>query len=341
MGLEGIYPEQMNNHVFAISPETGYMWQSDYRVGFVYTYLNNILLKDNVMAVKDNAWGPAHEIGHIHQKTINWPSCSESSNNLFSNYTLYKLGKYCSRGQSLDYLATCRFVNGDAWYNMGDATHQSESTEIHMRMHWQLWNYYHRCGHKKDFWPEMFKYLRQEENRIVESNPGEGQMKFAKAACKVANEDLTDFFEMWGFFEPVNNVDYSQYGNWKYNVTQAMIDETKAYMAQFPKNKAAFYYLEDRKAGDVGLDINPADVGYYTQFEGEGQKITKTITHTRSGQTINIQNGEEAVAFELWKNGKRVYFSTRFNFTVPSAIAVDDNVIVKAVQANGERFDVQ
>jgi hypothetical protein len=120
-----------------------------------------------------------------------------------------------------------------------------------------------------------------------------------------------------------------------------MIDETKAYMAQFPKNKAAFYYLEDRKAGDVGLDINPADVGYYTQFEGEGQKITKTITHTRSGQTINIQNGEEAVAFELWKNGKRVYFSTRFNFTVPSAIAVDDNVIVKAVQANGERFDVQ
>lgn len=341
MGLEGIYPEQMNNHVFAISPETGYMWQSDYRVGFVYTYLNNILLKENVMAVKDNAWGPAHEIGHIHQKTINWPSCSESSNNLFSNYTLYKLGKYCSRGQSLDYLATCRFVNGDAWYNMGDATHQSESTEIHMRMHWQLWNYYHRCGHKKDFWPEMFKYLRQEENRIVESNPGEGQMKFAKAACEVANEDLTDFFEMWGFFEPVNNVDYSQYGNWKYNVTQAMIDDTKDYMAKFPKNKAAFYYLEDRKAGDVGLDINPADVGYYTQFEGEGQKITKTITHTRSGQTINIQNGEEAVAFELWKNGKRVYFSTRFNFTVPSAIAVDDNVIVKAVQANGERFDVQ
>ena len=47
------------------------MWASDYRMGFVYTYLNNILLYDNVMAAKDNAWGPAHEIGHIHQRAIN------------------------------------------------------------------------------------------------------------------------------------------------------------------------------------------------------------------------------------------------------------------------------
>ena len=348
MGLEGIYPEQMNNHVFAISPETGYMWQADYRVGFVYTYLSNILLKDNVMAAKDNAWGPAHEIGHIHQKTINWPSCSESSNNLFANYTLYKLGKYCSRGWTLDNLANYRFVDGDVWYNMGDETHQNESTEIHMRMHWQLWNYYHRCGHKTDFWPEMFKYLRQEGNRIEESNPGEGQMKFAKAACQIANEDLTEFFEMWGFLEPVNNVTYSQYGTWTYNVTQAMIDETKAYMAQFPKKAAPFYYLEDRKYGDVGLgvddytsrDDDPGNVGYYTQFEGEGQKITKTITYTRSGQTISIKDGEEAVAFELYKDNKLIYFSTKFNFTVPEKITLDNNVKVCAVQANGKRFEL-
>ena len=55
------------------------MWASDYRIGFVYTYLNNILLYDNVMAAKDNAWGPAHEIGHIHQRAINWPGSTESS----------------------------------------------------------------------------------------------------------------------------------------------------------------------------------------------------------------------------------------------------------------------
>ena len=54
------------------------------------------------MSAKDNAWGPAHEIGHIHQLAIDWPSSTESSNNLFSNFILYKLGKYCSRGTELN-----------------------------------------------------------------------------------------------------------------------------------------------------------------------------------------------------------------------------------------------
>lgn len=337
MGIEDVYPSQMNNRLFAISPEGSYMWASDYRVAFVYTYLSNILLRDNVMAAKDNAWGPAHEIGHIHQPAINWPSCTESSNNLFSNYILYKLGKYCSRGETLDKLADYRFVNGDAWYNMGDATHQNESTEIHMRMNWQLWNYYHRCGYMTDFWPKMFKALR--EDRIVESDPGAGQLHFAKTACKVANEDLTDFFEMWGFFEPVDNVTYSQYGTWNYNVTPAMIAEAKAYMAQFPKPRHAFYYLEDRKDGDVGLDVDPGDVGYYEQFK-KNQKITKSVTYSRNGQKISITNGDEAVAFELYRNDKLIYFSNTFGFTVPSSIPLDDEVKVCAVQADGTRIEL-
>lgn len=338
MGIDDVRPSKVNNHIFAISPEGSYMWASDYRVAFVYTYLDNILLYDNVMANRDNAWGPAHEIGHIHQQAINWPSSTESSNNLFSNYVLYKLGKYCSRGEILSALAKARFVDGQAWYNMGDATHQNESTEIHMRMNWQLWNYYHRCGYKKDFWQTLFKLLR--EDRIVESNPGEGQLKFAMMACKAAKEDLTDFFEMWGFFEPVDNVTYSQYGTWNYNVTTAMIAEAKQYMSQFPKAKHAFYYLEDRKAGDVGLNVEPADVGYYTQFE-EDQKITKKITHSRSGQNISISNGDEAVAFEVYNGNTRVYFSNMFSFTVPTSIKLNEYTKVYAVQADGERILVE
>ena len=338
MGIEDIFPSQMNNHLFAISPEGSYMWASDYRIGFVYTYLKNILLRENVMAAKDNAWGPAHEIGHIHQRAINWPSCTESSNNLFSNYTLYKLGKYCSRGETLDKLAQYRLIEGDGWFDMGgENVYQNEATEIHMRMHWQLFNYYHHCGYQPDFWPEMFKALR--ETRIVETDPGAGQLLFAKTACKVANEDLTEFFDMWGFFKSVNKVAYSQYGNWTYHVTQEMIDEAKAYMASFPKKAAPFYYLEDRKAGDTGLDVEPADVGYYTQFKNN-QKITKAITHTRNGQNITIKEGTEAVAFELYKEGELVYFSNKFHFSVPSSIPLDDAVKVYAVQADGVRVEV-
>ena len=276
----------------------------------------------------------AHEIGHIHQAAINWPGSTESSNNLFSNYILYKLGKYCSRGSELSDLANSRFERKQAWHNMGDATHQGEDTEIHMRMNWQLWNYYHRCGYKPDFWQTLFKLLR--ENRIVESNPGEGQLKFAMMASKAANENLTDFFDLWGFFEPVNET-IEQYGTWNYVVTEQMIQEAKAFMAQFPAPKHAFQYLEDRKQGDEGLDIVAPDAGYYTQFQ-DNVKITKTISYSRSGQQISITDGDEAVAFEVRKDNKLLYFSNAFHFTVPSSISLEGAGIY-AVQADGKRIE--
>ena len=334
MGIEDVRPSQVNNHLFAISPEGSYMWASDYRIAFVYTYLNNILLKDNVMAAKDNAWGPAHEIGHIHQQAINWPGSTESSNNLFSNYVLYKLGKYCSRGSELSALATARCEKHQAWWNMGSATHQNEDTEIHMRMNWQLWNYYHRCGYKTDFWQTLFKLLR--EDRIVESDPGAAQLKFAMKACQAANENLTDFFEMWGFFEPVDTT-IEQYGTWNYRVTDAMIKEAKDFMARFPAPKHAFYYLEDRKNGDVGIEsYQVGDVGYYTQFK-ENVQITKEVGYSLSGQQVSITDGDQAVAFEVRKDGQLLYFSNFFQFTVPSSISLEGAGIY-AVQADGKRI---
>ena len=335
MGIEDVRPTLFNNHIFAISPEGSYMWASDYRIAFTYTYLDNILLRDKVMAAKDNAWGPAHEIGHIHQKAINWPGSTESSNNLFSNYVLYKLGKYCSRGSELNALAVSRMTNKEGWYNMGNATHQNEDTELHMRMNWQLWNYYHRCGYKKNFWQTLFNLLR--ENRINESSPGSAQLLFAKMASKAANENLTDFFEMWGFFVPVNNMSIEQYGTWNYNVTQQMINDAKIYMAQYPAPKHAFYYLEDRKNGDVGIEnYKVGDTGYYTLFKNS-TKITKNISATVSGQNVSISNGDEAIAFEVRKNGELLFFSNFFNFTVPSSIPLDKSTVIYAVQADGER----
>lgn len=337
MGIENVCPELFNNHIFAISPEGSYMWATDGHIGFVYTKLKDILLKDNVMAQKDNAWGPAHEIGHIHQRAINWPSSTESSNNLFSNYILYKLGKYCSRGRELSALAEARCVKKQGWWNMGTSTHMNEDTEIHMRMNWQLWNYYHRCGYKPDFWPTLFKLLR--EDRITESNPGEGQLKFAMKACEAANEDLTEFFEHWGFFETVDT-EIEQYGKWKYTVTQDMITKAKEYMKKFPKPKHVIYYLEDRKNGDVGIEnYKVGDVGHYSQFK-DNQKITKEIKYTLSGKQITISNGEQAVAFEVKRNNKLLYFSNHLSFNLPASVATNDLQLF-AVQADGERKPIK
>ncbi len=354
MGIEDVRPNLVNNHLFAISPEGAYMWAGDRRIAFVYTYLQNILLYDNVMNAKDNAWGPAHEIGHIHQSAIDWAGSRESSNNLFSNFILYKLGKYCSRGTELNLpkadenrftdsngnitrmtLSEARCVLNRPWCNFGN-NYQGENTELHMRMNWQLWNYYHRCGHKPDFWQKLFKLMR--ENRISYDNPGAKQLLFARMASEAAQEDLTDFFEMWGFFVPVD-MQIDQYGSYQYTVTEDMIKETKKFMAKYSEKAKPFYYLEDRKAGDEGLDTTPPDVGYYTQFKTQ-KPIIKNISGLINGREVNITNGDEAVAFELREkdaNGKLLYFSTFTKFEIPLAISLTYAKLF-AVQADGKRI---
>jgi hypothetical protein len=338
MGIENVHPSQFNNHFFAISPEgvgQTFMWASDYRIAFVYNTLPDILLKDHVMAAKGNAWGPAHEIGHIHQSAINWPTCTEASNNLFSNFVVYKLGKYGSRGVEMSQIAKSRYEYGEVWAGMGNVS-GVDKHEIHMRMYWQLWNEYHRLGLKPDFWQQLFKALRADP---LGSNPGAAQLKFAITASKVANENLTDFFDFWGFLTPID-IQVDDYGTYNYKVTEAMITNAKSAMAQYAKPKHAFYYLEDRKQSDFDIEnYKVGDVGHYTTFQ-DNVKITKAITCTRSGRTLRIKDGDQAVAFELRKDDKRIYFSNFFTFDVPENIPLDGAEIY-AVQADGTRIKVK
>lgn len=341
MGIDDVRPSQFNNHIFAISPEGSYMWASHYRVAFVYTYLNNILLYDNVMAAEDNAWGPAHEIGHVHQIPINWASSTESSNNLFSNYIIYKLGKYKSRGRGLEAVAKARYVDGQSWYNMGDPTHMNEDTETHMRMNWQLWNYYHRCGVKPDFWPTLFRLMR-EVGLDEGSDPGRKQLEFAKMASKAAGEDLTEFFDMWGFFEPVNTT-LEQYGTYRYVVTNDMIAEAKAFMAQYPKPAHALQYIEDRKSSEFPQNdyrhSQVGDLGYYTTYT-DNLKVGSGAAATVSGRHIKVTGAENAVAIEVRYGsgeGPMRFFSNFVEFDIPSSVSID-GCSLYAVQADGSRI---
>lgn len=341
-GIDKYFGKGFNNHIFAISPEANngqmYMWASDYRIAFVYNYLNNILLKDNVMANADNAWGPAHEIGHCHQKAVNWASCTESSNNLFSNYVIYKLEKYGSRGSGLLELARARAEANDGMVTWNDIASKGYG-DVHNRIWWQLWNYYHRLGKKSDFWPEVYESMR--EKRVDNSDPGRKMLEFAKSCCDVSGEDLSEFFELWGFFTPLN-VEMSDYGNYTYKVTDAMINEAKEYMAQYPKQKQPFQYIEDRKkAGWPSGQYDPAeigDLGFFETFKNN-PALSSSIAAKVSGRHVAVSDGNEAVAIEIRKtneSGKILYFSNFLEFDIPSAVDVK-GCVVCAVQADGTR----
>ena len=58
-------------------------------------------------------------------------------------------------------------------------------------------------------------------------------MKLAVKASQAAHEDLSDFFELWGFFIPGKGV-IEQYGTYDYLVTEEMIRKAKAEMSIYP-----------------------------------------------------------------------------------------------------------
>ncbi len=342
MGLNG--REDFNNHMMAVTSTASgvYMNASEYRVMFAADALYKIITREQLLAAEDNAWGPAHEIGHVNQGAINWKSCSESSNNLFSNYVIYKMGKYDSRGDALSELANS-WANKETWCLMGGVTHMSEDTEIHMRMNWQLWNYYHRCGYDTEFWPKLFQILRDEPMPSEFFYPksedsGACQLQFAVAACKAAEQDLTEFFETWGFFRTLD-IDYDQYGPSRYTVTEKMIADTKAKIADMKLPKAApIQYIEDRTTKG---QTQYCDMGYYTTFQNK-TKITKTPTYMQSNRSYTVSNCDQAVAIEVRKPasgdklGDLLYFSNLSTFTVPDKVDLA-NAVLYAVQYDGER----
>lgn len=321
---------------------------------------------------QDNTWGPGHELGHMHQGAINWPSTTESSNNMFSNYVVYKIGKWGSRGSSLTTLAKYRYVQVVPWarflhplkenskpgdpdeqrfnpFNMTDADkgknglYVGEDAEMHMRMNQQLWTYFVRCGKDPDVFNRIFDNGRT-EFILPYWQPGKAQLIYAKNVAKACNMDMTEFFDTWCFFIPVKKFRFVGYGAVDYEVTQEMIDETKAYMKQFPKKCPPIQYIEDRKydanarGNEKGRSVSGCDVGYFETYKNN-VKITKQVKYSLSGRTYSITDGDQAVAFEIKRGDSVIYFSNRFQFTVPQGIDLQ-NAKLYAVQYDGRRIEI-
>ncbi|MBP5689662.1 MAG: M60 family metallopeptidase [Bacteroidales bacterium] len=358
MGLDKV--EWFNNHMMAVTstnPDV-YMNATNRRVQFNASTINWICDPDRLAIDSEGEgvtaiWGPAHEMGHINQMAINWRSTTESSNNLFSNYANYKYSGDAfyktrwSRGDKLEKLAK-DYANKTPWAILGDGSYQGEDPGLHMRMNWQLWNYYHNCGFMPDFFPQLFAYFRDGHQLPNQDGPtygraenaGLSQLEYYEACCVVSGEDLTDFFDTWGFFRTIDQT-YEQYGKTKYTVTDVMINASKARVRDMGLPKAApIQYLEDRATFG---NTTYSQMGYYTQFKDK-VKISKTPKATISGRSVKLTDCDQAVAVEVRRGtestGELLFFSNMFNFDVPSSVSLSGNSLW-AVQSDGQRIKVQ
>jgi len=209
----------------------------------------------------DPCWGFSHEVGHVHQTTpmLSWGGLGEVSNNIYSLYVMRSFG---NESRILDQnnfkLAKANIIDKNISY--------LQDPDVFNRLvpFWQLQLYFEGEGGQPDFYPDLFERLRNQNvnNRpsrqkirerwgreavVVERNPAVHQLNFVKTACEVSKTDLTDFFDQYGFFH-IGDLEYNDYGDYKYKMTEEMVNECKEAIKamKFAKPKIDITTLADK-----------------------------------------------------------------------------------------------
>lgn len=347
------YHDRWNNLIMARDGDGSYMYASEH-----YTYYEKGTLKDilpwaTVYESPGKMWGPAHEIGHVNQGAINIVSCTEASNNLFSNVQLFNVGKSTTRGVGV---ADCvnDFNNGVSYPERGNVIGKS-------RMFFQLFLYFHAAGKDKTFYPRLFDALRadplqkgeRDANMVYQTYGIDDQLKFAEKCCEVAQMDLSEFFEAWGFFVPMTNVHIGDYGNYNVNMTKEEAEASRARMQKYEKKGGHLIFIEDRikpsKRTDgvdgYKIDYNEefivGEMGETGQWEDYIDESVKAEGYFYSliGNIIYIketENAKGALGFKIYDadSGELLTFSNTLNINIPS-YANKNSLRVVAAQADG------
>lgn len=325
--------------------------------------LKDILVYDTMAAGGGSLWGPAHEVGHIHQGLINMIGCTEISNNLFSQAVVHLNGKTSTRlnGRKFKDVANLYAAN-TSWhdYNLWDRN----------TMYLKLYLYYEVQGFHPGLFCELFRELRKDplnHNKGSQSNPipaSEDFLKFALKVSSIVKEDLTEFFQAFGFFVPFETRVIGDYGDYYTYCTQEMIDEAKAQMAQYKKPKGNIMFVENHIKHEPAIDHN----GNYL-YNTDGSQVLRTdfsdtdavgkcgdvgsysdfaTGHYASGYTYTIKNdsiltmkGEGAVGYKVYDNeGNLLYFSNCNTFTLPQSVVnklaeSGKSMVLKVAQPDG------
>ena len=229
------YHKVPKNHLLARVNFNYYM----FRDGDGVAYLGNkgtmrMVADPDVVITGDPCWGFCHETGHALQMRpqMTWGGLTEVSNNLFSLYTTGKLGN-SSRLKAQNNYASARknIIEAQPRKSFLDATNVFDR----LVPFWQLQLYFTSHGHP-DFYADVMEGMRQHPDTGSGNDSIRSQFEFVKSCCDVAQLDLTDFFDRWGFFW-TGELDVNDYGKYHFTITQQMVDDVKSHVAQkkYPK----------------------------------------------------------------------------------------------------------
>ena len=344
-GGEAIYPIYYNNPNFAIEGEpedAGYANSTPYRTS--YNGIDCIKNCLNALNPKMDDWCAGHECGHNNQHAINLEGCTEASNNVFSNLVRYLDGLNTSGGATLS-TVMAEYARHEPFY--------FRDVNSRLRFFWNFYLYYHLGQKNTSFYPELFKALRKDPLvNYNTTNNNNGGLKFVRKVCEVAQEDLTDFFDIWGFFEPIKRTTIEDYGSHPIAVTQATINSTKANIAKYEKKNREIIFVEDRadyvlstgflqaagkKRNDSDLVGQCGELGQFTSYWPGGCAPSEYVYY--QSDSLYAIEGEGGLGFLMLDAENKIkYASNAKNLCIPSSVGNDFTIY--SYDADGSLHEV-
>ena len=265
-GGDAFYPGYFNNPTFVDNDSPGsYAHATEFGIHLSEGASQYFLNPYSTDIEGYDEGGIAHEFGHQLQSPIMLEGVTEGSNDLFSNVCRFLTGHRASTGRPLS-VAMSEFARHEPFY-------WRPVDNSCLRMYYSLYLYYHQAQKNTSFYPELFKALRKDKIVPYSSNTNNSGLKFVRKVCEVAQEDLTDFFTIYGFFEPANNRYLECYGD--HYVTNRLVDinNTKKKIAQYPVKNREIIFVEDRVENIPTTDFvtKAGQQRYYRSGEKLGQ----------------------------------------------------------------------
>jgi len=234
--LMGLYKYNKipKNHLLARVNYNYYMFRDEDGVAYMGTKPGNampLVVKPESVIKDDPCWGFSHEVGHVHQlwPQFNWGGLGEVSNNVFSLYCTTKFGNESRLSEQKVYQRV-----QDSIIKRHISYLQDKDPFDRLVPFWQLQLYFSGPGNYGDFYPDLFETFRRSNQETTNresigrgNNPAIYQLNFIKTVCEVGKTDLTVFFDKYGFFY-VGSFAIDDYGDYKYNMTQEMVDKCKS-----------------------------------------------------------------------------------------------------------------
>lgn len=321
--LMGLYKYEKlfdNRMYFHVVYGDSYMYATSYRTAYHEGTLTELCDANKVRT--GSVWGPAHEVGHCNQTRpgLKWPGMTEVTNNIHSLNVQSTFGNQ-TRLQAEDLGGTHpnRYQLGFTGIIATKLPHNKHG-DVFCKLipFWQLQLYSKHIKNMPDFYADL--------HEMVRTNPdinqgGANQLQFVRWTCDLIGEDLTEFFEAWGFLTPVN-FEIDDYGKSRFTVTESQILETKNYITSkgYSKPSRIVQYMHDDA---LHAFMTGSNIG--------------TGTASKNGRVVTMSNWSNVAVYEVYSGDEMKMISHFNSFTLPQDYA---NLRIVAVGVAGDKMNV-